>query len=132
MQMRCSKIVGIFALLSAATAIAGTPTSLAIGGEHFTQSEILDARYLPSIDGQPMVMVTLSESAALRLQDVTKRNIKKAVAIVVDGKTIVSPTILTPIETGVIEIGGIESAPAAIALAKQISGKDPLPDSLEE
>jgi preprotein translocase subunit SecD len=116
----------------AVPSMAQNKATLSIASERFAQSDVLDARYLPSLDGKPTVMITFTQEAAVRVQALTARNVGKTIPIIVDGRTISTPMIQTEIAGGVIEIGGVESEQEAIALAKQISGKDPLPDSLDE
>jgi hypothetical protein len=42
------------------------------------------------------------------------------------------PVLIDAITGGVFEISGNMTVPEAIVLAKRISGKDPLPDSLDD
>lgn len=103
-----------------------------IGSERFAESEILDARALPSVDGMPMLMITLSDSAAPRLKKLTETMVNKELPISLDGKQLTAPIVREPIPGGVLEIAGLFSMEECIRLARLISGKDPLPDSLEE
>ncbi len=103
-----------------------------VGGEMFAEDDILDARGLPSIDGAPTIMITFSDAAAARFKAVTQRHIGKPIPVTLDGKTLTAPATPTPIDTGVTEISGLSSLQDAITAARLISGKEPLPDSLEE
>lgn len=115
--------------LSASPASARTFT---IGGMAFTETDIIDARALPSMDGQPLVMISLSEPATKRLEALTRTMIGKMLPIVLDGRTLASPVVKEPLASGTFEIEDVGSMPDVIALARQISGKAPLPDSLDE
>lgn len=119
-------------LLSASAATAQAARSFTIGGEAFAHTDILDARALPQIDGTPVVMITFDDAAAKRIQDLTRRTIGKPLPIAVDGKVISSPTLRSEIGDAVIEVSGLASLEDAAAVAKLISGKEPLPDSLED
>lgn len=123
----------IFAAFAASPiALAQTSRIFTIGGEPFTQDEILDARYLPSIDGLPTILVTFSEQATLRLNWISKRFVGKQMPISLDGKIISNPVVQTEIVGDAVELSGLPSLADAVATAKLISGKDPLPDSLED
>jgi preprotein translocase subunit SecD len=121
-----------FLLIAATVANAEVPRIFSIGGEPFAQSEVADARALPQVDGLPVVMITFEEAAAKRFLDLTRRNIGKQITVVVNGKVISSPVIQTEVAGGVVELSGLQSFEDAIAMAKLISGKEPLPDSLED
>ena len=119
-----------------ATLLAATPAlavrDFRIGGERFAESEILDARALPSIDGMPLIMITLTEAAAQRFHKLTGAMIGQPLPIMLDGKELMAPLVREPIAGGVLEISGLPSWQECQRLARVISGKDPVPDSLEE
>ncbi|TVV71610.1 hypothetical protein FOY91_16365 [Sphingomonas solaris] len=119
-----------FALAAAAPVVA--PAAFTIGGEPFAQADILDARAMPDVDGSAAIMLTFSPAAAKRLARVTATGIGKPLPVALDGKVLVAPMIEAPIDGGVIEMAGHFALPEAEALAKRISGKDPLPDSLDQ
>lgn len=122
-----------FPFLLFATSLPASERGFAIGGEAFSQDEIVDARALPQLGGGASIMITFSEEAAKRIAAVTQKLRGGSMTVALDGETISSPPIRDPIIDGVVQISGqhwtIESA---TALARRISGKDPLPDSLEE
>lgn len=123
------RLLALAALVVASPAVARDFT---IGGEAFSEDDVVDARALPSMDGMPTILISFGDSAAQRLAVMTTRNVGKAVPIILDGKTLAEPLVQEPITGGAIEMNGFASLPDAIKLAKLISGKDPLPDSLEE
>jgi preprotein translocase subunit SecD len=120
------------ALLTASAATAADPHGLTIGGVAFRHADIVDARGLPDISGEAVILVTFSRAGAERLAKLTRENITLPVAVVIDGKTISEPVIREEITSGSIQITGGLSLAEAVRMAKSISGKDPLPDDLED
>lgn len=112
--------------------VAVAASGFTIGGQGFAQADIIDARAMPDVDGTATVMVTFTPAAAKRLHAVTRANVGKALPVALDGAVLMTPTIETPIAEGVMEVGGHLPLTEAEALAKRISGKDPLPDSLDQ
>jgi preprotein translocase subunit SecD len=122
-----------FAAFGLATAAyAAEDRAFSIGGEAFAASDIVDARALPAVDGSVSIMLTLSDGASKRLEMLTQNLLNKPLPIVLNGKIIMSPVVHEPLSGGVIDIIGSKNLQEATALAKTISGKDPLPESLEE
>jgi preprotein translocase subunit SecD len=116
-----------------AALLSASERGFAIGGEAFSQDEIVDARALPQLGGGASIMITLSDSGAKRIATLTQKRVGGTVAVAIDGETISNPTIREPILDGVVQISAQDwSIASAAALAKRISGKDPLPDSLDE
>lgn len=112
--------------------IAAAPAHLTIGSETFAQADILDARGLPELDGSA-ILITLSPEAAPRLTAVARANVGKPIPISVDGMPISAPVVREEMTDGALQITGLKLAlPEAEALALRISGKPPLPDSLDE
>lgn len=118
------------ALLASTPAYAARDFS--IGPERFSESDILDARALPSADGAPLLMITLTETAASRLQKLTEAMLGKAMPIVLDGRELTAPVVREAIAGGVLEIPGPGTFPESEQMALKIAGKPPLPDSLDE
>ena len=109
---------------------AGSPT-LTIGGEAFSQDEIVDARASVDAAARPAVVITFTPKAAKRLQLLAAAKQGETLPITVDGALVAGPMIRGEIaETIVIE--GIEHLDSAVDLARRISGKAPLPEDLEE
>ena len=103
---------------------------LGIAGEAFLTTEVADARAMPDITKKVGIMVSLTPEGAKRLAAITAALVGKPMLVTLDGKTLVAEMIRKPIMTGVIEIPGRWSLDEAEALARRISGKDPLPDEL--
>jgi preprotein translocase subunit SecD len=122
--------LGTAALITAATAQPARDFSIA--GEQFSEADIVDARALPALDGSASIMITFSDAAAKRLGAVTKATVKKIIRVTLDGKLLAEPLVLEPIDGGAVQITGGLAMKDATVMAKRISGKDPLPDSLDE
>ena len=112
---------------SAAVAAGRTyPTGrLEVAGTPVPPARILDARALPDMAGQPSLMVTLDPATAAVLATGGA-----PLAVTLDGR----PLGATPVDAlrsdHVLQLsGGFASYEAAAALARRISGRDPLPDS---
>ncbi len=118
------------ALLIAAPAVAAR--DFRIGPERFAEAEILDARALPSVDGMPVLMITFADEAAARLHQLTLSMTGKPLPVTLNGKALSTPIVREPIAGGVLEISGLSDFQLCERLAREISGKDPVPDSLEE
>ncbi|MFZ5703773.1 MAG: SecDF P1 head subdomain-containing protein [Pseudomonadota bacterium] len=103
---------------------------LTIGGEAFAPAEVLDARALPDINGKVGVMITLTPEAAKRLEGISGSIVGKPLLIALDGKSLAAELVRKPIRDGVIELPGRWSLTDGEALARRISGRDPLPDDL--
>lgn len=120
--------IALAALLLTAQAAAG----FAIGGESFAQADILDARALPDLGGNASIMLTLTPEAARRLETLSRAQLGKPLPMTLDGKPLMALIVREPIAGGVLTIAGAFTLPEAEALAKRISGKDPVPEEFEE
>lgn len=133
--MRKLSVLWALPLLSA---LAATPTraepirDFSVAGQQFTYADIVDARALPTVDGASVIMVTFSELAAKRVSALIKANVQKQLLITLDGVALAQPVRRDIVPDGVIQIQGSFDFGAAEAVAKRISGKAPLPDSLDE
>jgi len=114
------------------TLAAAPPKPLMIGSEAFPQSDIVDARAIADATGMPAVMITLSPGAAARLAALTATNIGKPLPITLGGKHLMTPIVSAAITQGELQISGNLTFDSATALARQISGKEPLPESTDE
>lgn len=106
--------------------------ALKIAGEAFAPADILDARALPDINKKVGILLTLTPAAARRLETITTALVGKPMLVALDGRTLGAELIRKPVAGGVIEIPGRWTLGDAEALARRISGKDPLPDDLGE
>jgi preprotein translocase subunit SecD len=113
--------------------IAAAPAdTLTIGGVAFPQSDFLDARAIFDETGMPVIYVTLSPSGRAKLAKITQANVGKELPLLIGSRVLTKPVVREPILGGTLQISGMASVEEAKALAKAISGKDPLPESLEE
>ena len=120
----------IAALMVASPAFAAR--DFRIGPERFAEAEILDARAVASVDGMPVLMITLAETAASRLHQLTLTMTGQPLPVLLNGKELTAPIVREPIAGGVLEISGLQDFRECERLAREISGKDPVPDSLED
>jgi preprotein translocase subunit SecD len=126
-------IKAVHSLLIAMALIAAGPVrSFTIAGEPFNEADIVDARMQPNVNGVATVLVTLEERAAARFAKLTGDHLREKLPIMLDGKLLSEPVVMEAITGGAFEISGSMSVREAVALAKRISGKDPLPDSLDD
>jgi preprotein translocase subunit SecD len=132
MMRRVLPLLMLLAIAGSQSVQAAPPAGFAIGGEAFSQRDILDARAMPSLDGIATIMLTFAPPAAKRLKALTTTQVGKAMPVTLDGKLLAEPVVAQPIDGGVIEMNGHFALAEATALAKRISGRDPLPDSLDQ
>ncbi len=92
---------------------------VAVGGVALKPADFLDGRAIASGAGQPVVMLTLTPAAAARL--------KAQAAVTLDGKPVDAR-----IAENTVEIDGQPDFAAAASLARAITGKPPLPDSMDD
>ena len=123
---------GMRSLLFIPLLLAASSGVLTIAGEPFAPGDIVDGRATADGSGQPAVLLTLTPAAVQRLAAIARANDGKAVAIAVDGDIKASPVMRAPFGGEQVEISGFASFEAAAAAAKAISGKAPLPESLDE
>ena len=119
-------------LLVLATPAIAAERNFQVDGELFAESEIVDARAQPELDGTASIRITFNEIAAKRIAAVTQRLVGKPAHVALDSETVADPVVREPVSDGVLQLSGPWSLEGATVLAKKISGKDPLPDSLEE
>lgn len=103
-----------------------------IGSTPFSQAEILDARAIASGSGQPAILVTLTEAAQPKLAAASRAAMGQTLDAILDGRALTGPIVREAIEDGMIELLGPTDFAEGDALALRISGKPPVPDSLEE
>jgi preprotein translocase subunit SecD len=104
--------------------------SFTIAGEAFSEAEIVDARAQPDPLGQAAIMITFDDNGRIKLARLSSANKSKPLPFVLDGKVLMAPVVTDPILDGVAQITGMFTLTEAEMIAKRISGKAPLPDSL--
>jgi preprotein translocase subunit SecD len=119
-------------LILLATPAIAAERNFMIDSEIFAEAEIIDARAQPELDGTSSIRITFNETAAKRIATVTLRLVGKPAHVALNSEAVADPIIREPISDGVLQLSGPWSLESATLLAKKISGKDPLPDSLEE
>ena len=97
-------------------ALLAALAQLTVGGGALTPADILDARAIAGPTGAPIVMLTLTPAAAKR--------IAASASVSLEGKPVNAKFV-----DGVIELDGQPDFAAAKALAKALSGKDPVPEA---
>ncbi len=124
------------ALLLTGSAIAAKPGAapaktyptgaFVVAGHALKPTDILDARAIPDISGKPSLMVTLTAAAATAIGAPSG----DTVACTLDGKALgLSPAGALASDHVLQLSGDFGDYAATAALAKRISGRDPLPDS---
>ena len=118
----------------AATKAKAKPVKIArvftIAGEAFGEAEIVDARAQPDLAGKATIMITFDDNGRIKLARLSGANKSKPLPFVLDGQTLMAPVVTDPIIDGVAQITGMFTITEAEVIAKKISGKPPLPDSL--
>jgi hypothetical protein len=105
-----------------ATLILLVAAQLSVAGKPLKPADFLDGRVIAGGTGSPVVMLTLTPAAAKRVGRTGSSG-----KFTLDGKPAVAR-----FADNTIELDGQETFEAAAKLARAISGKAPLPDSLEE
>lgn len=106
------------------------PRAFTIAGEAFSEAEIIDARAQPDLAGKATIMITFDDSGRIKLARLSSENKFKPLPFVLDGKVLMAPVVTDPILDGIAQITGMFTITEAEMIAKRISGKAPLPDSL--
>lgn len=124
-----------FALLLAGSAVAATPAkpartyptgAFAVADHKVAATDVMDARAIPDMTGKPSLMITLSPAAATAIGG--KAGDKLPCTL--DGKTIgTSPADALATDHVLAISGDFGDYDATAALARRISGRDPLPDA---
>lgn len=124
-----------FALLLAGSAVAAAPTkpvktyatgAFAVADHKIAATEVMDARAIPDMAGKPSLMITLSPAAAAAIGG--KAGDKLPCTL--DGKALgTSPADALASDHVLAISGDFGNYDATAALARRISGRDPLPDT---
>ncbi|MFS0737052.1 hypothetical protein ABC347_08375 [Sphingomonas sp. 1P06PA] len=120
------------ALLLAALVASPAAAQLRVAGVAFAPADIVDARASPEPGGKAGIRITFTPAASVRLATATKAAVGKIVSFSVDGKTLSEALVQEPITGEAIEIAAQLPTAEAEAIAKRISGKDPVPEEFEE
>ncbi len=127
-----------FTYLAAAIAIVAPMSvqaqerSFAIGGIAFSESEIPDARAQPDLDGHASILVSFDESGSAKLIRLTRAFVGRKIVVTLNGNVLIEATVQEPIENGQFLLSGGFSLAEAERIARLISGKEPLSESLDE
>jgi preprotein translocase subunit SecD len=70
--------------------------------------------------GQPVIEINFTENGGKRIAEVTRQNVGKRLAIVIDGKLCSAPNIHEPISGGTVQISGSFSKQEANDLVRKI------------
>lgn len=125
------------ALLLAGSAAAATvakaksyPTgNFMVAGHLVAPRDVLDARAIPDMAGKPSLMVTLTPAGAAAI----KAGAGARLDCTLDGKALGSSPADALASDHVLQLSGdFGDYDATAALARRISGHDPVPDSLSE
>lgn len=111
---------------------AGAPPPVSIGGQDFAYADIIDGRATFDAAGAPAILLTFTPDAAKRMVAASSVSKGKPITIRVDGAPLGTPLIAGPVDGNAVQLSGAPTIDAAKALARRISGKAPLPESLEE
>lgn len=120
----------VAALLLATPALAAR--DFRIAGQAFAESDILDARGLASLGGEPAVLVTLAEPVREAMHRLSAKHLGAPLPVTLDGRVLATNVMREPVADGVIELTGFTSFEEGEAIAKLIAGKAPLPDSMDD
>jgi hypothetical protein len=131
--LRLGAALGL-ALLLAGSAAAVAPKAkpkayptgaFAVAGHALKPTDILDARALPDMGGKPSLMVTVTPQAAAAIHPGSA-----PLNCTLDGKALGSSPAGALAGDHVLQISGdFGDYDATAALARRISGRDPLPDA---
>jgi hypothetical protein len=124
-----------FALLLGGSAIAAVPAkpvktyptgAFAVADHKIAPTDVMDARAIPDMTGKPSLMITLTPAAATAIGG--KAGDKLPCTL--DGKALgTSPADALASDHVLAISGDFGDYDATAALARRISGRDPLPDS---
>jgi preprotein translocase subunit SecD len=124
--------IWIFLGMAFALIATNIPRDFSIGGQFFKEIEIIDARALPDLNGSAAILITFSDKGAKRLTRISRKNRGKPVAVSLNDKILVRPVMHSVISDGVLQLNGLFTVTQATQIARQISGKDPLPETLDD
>lgn len=98
-----------------------------VAGHAIAAKDVLDARAIPDMEGKPSLMVTLTPEAAAAIHPAPDM---ARLLCTLDGKPLGQSPADALASDHVLQVSGaFGDYDATAALARRISGKDPLPDS---
>lgn len=122
-------------LLAALPLLLAAPAdaALIVGSERFEQEEVLDARALPDASGAAAILVTFTVPGARRYAKIAKAHEGRKLRFALDDRLLAEPTMGRADDEGAVQISGdFGGFDGAAAIARQISGKAPVPEEGEE
>ena len=122
----------LLAMMSGVSPAWGDSPGLHIGSAVFAKADIADARAQPNVDGTSAILLSFEGAAAERLDAVGAGANGRPTVVLFDGQPLATLVIPPSGSNGALLIDGGWTLPQAEALALRISGKPPLPDSLDE
>jgi hypothetical protein len=134
LHKRIAAALGL-ALLLAGSAVAAPPArpaktyptgAFSVGDHKILPTDVMDARAIPDMTGKPSLMITLTPAAASAIGGKAGDRL----ACTLDGKPIgTSPADALGTDHILAISGDFGDYEATAALARRISGRDPLPDT---
>ena len=101
-------------------ALLAALASLSVGNVRLVPADYLDGRAIAGGDGKPVVMLTLTPSALARVR-------RAGTVVAIDGRAVTARLV-----DSAIELDGAANFKDAEVLALALSGKPPVPESLDE
>jgi SecD/SecF fusion protein len=86
-----------------------------------TSADVAQAQLESSAEGRPQIAIALTAGGRRRLADVTRQNVHKRLAIVVDDRVIIAPTITSEISDGGMLLTGAFTRQECEQIAEAIS-----------
>jgi hypothetical protein len=133
-SLRLGAALGLALLLAGSAAAAVAPKAkpktyptgaFAVAGHALKAADILDARALPDMGGKPSLMITVTAQAAAAIHPGSA-----PLDCTLDGKPLGTSPAGALAGDHVLQISGeFGDYDATAALARRISGRDPLPDA---
>lgn len=114
-------IIGVLALTALPIVAAGQEVTFNVIQESWSieKSDIVEAAQ-EFEDGRPIVRIKLAPAAAIRFGEVTGRNVRKVMQVVIGDRILTAPVIMTPITGGELVIQGNFTVQEATELAKRL------------
>lgn len=83
-----------------------------------TERDVAASELAMTPDGQPAVILTLSDSGRETLADLTRQSLMQPLAIVLDGELRLAPIVREPVLDGRVALTGFDSLDEAEALVR--------------